>query len=145
MLHVVSLELIISRFKTDFGQKQLCYPTLVCVSRSAFVWGVNNAGILYKTSNGMSLISSADCSQLALLDKGEGEGRGGGQLPGFASRWQDCRTVFRTLDYITTTQKRNSTILLFLENIVKTKVHGTQPNKRSDFLQNYKSSLFAAL
>lgn len=34
----------------------------------------------------MSLISSADCSQLALLDKGEGEGRGGGQLPGFASR-----------------------------------------------------------
>ena len=37
MLYVVSLELIISRPKTDFGQKQLCYPTLVCVSRSAFV------------------------------------------------------------------------------------------------------------
>ena len=99
-------ELIISRFKTDFGQNQLCYPTLVCVSRSAFVRGVNNAGILYKISNGMSLISSADCSQLALLAwQGWREGRGGGQLPGFASRWQDYRTVFRTLDYITTTQK----------------------------------------
>ena len=32
-----------------------------------------------------------------------------------------------------------------MENIVKTEVHGTQPNKRSDFLQNDKSSLFVAL
>ena len=28
---------------------------------------------------------------------------------------------------------------------MKTKVHGTKPNKRSDFLQNDKSSLFVAL
>ena len=34
---------------------------------------------------------------------------------------------------------------IVLENIVKTKVHRTQPNERNDFVQNDKSSLFAAL
>ena len=37
----------------------LCYPTPVCVSGAGFVWD-NKAGILHKTSNAMSPLSSAE-------------------------------------------------------------------------------------
>ena len=51
---------------------------VVCVSRSAFVWGDNNAGIFYKTSKALStLLLYIYSSQMALHDTG-GRLRGSG-------------------------------------------------------------------
>ena len=52
----------------------ICYSTKVCVSGAGFVWD-NKAGLLHKTSNAMSLLSSVEARPICVRGRGEKKAR----------------------------------------------------------------------